>query len=208
MQLVGAEAMDQEAEPRVTQDGEALTRHRPALLSWFRRRLRDAYAAEDLCQETLVRFLTRAPELADESKTRPYLFRTARNLLADHFRRRRPQVDLESLETEPGRPAVEPGLHPPEARAYRHELEERLRALLPMLPADRRQAFELGVLFELPYAEVARRQGWTVAKVKVEVYRARKTLIEGLQPFLPDPGAPERSTTSPRQLPPSRRQSQ
>ena len=200
--------MDQEAGPRMSQEKEALTRHRPALLSWFRRRLRDTYAAEDLCQETIVRFLTRAPELADDSKTRPYLFRTARNLLADHFRRRRPQVDLESLETEPGAPTTTASeLHPLEARMFRHELEERLRTLLPLLPADRRQAFELGVLFELPYAEIARRQGWSVAKVKVEVYRARKMLIEGLQPFLPQPDSPESSRSSPRDLPPARGQS-
>ena len=187
--------MNQEVEPPVTQGSPALLRHRSALLAWFRRRLRDTHEAEDLCQETIARFLARAPELDDAAKTGPYLFRTARNLLFDHLRRRRPPVDPDALDMEPAPEASSPDLHAAEARVFQHELQARLQSLLRTLPADQRQAFELGVLLELPYAEISRQQGWSVAKVKVDVYRARKALIEGLRPFVSETGPRARSSS-------------
>jgi DNA-directed RNA polymerase specialized sigma24 family protein len=51
------------------------------------------------------------------------------------------------------------------------------------LPEDLRIAFERGVLARVPYTEIAEERDWTVAKVKVCVYRARKHLMAGLQEY-------------------------
>ncbi len=168
------------------QEGLVLARQRPALLAWFRRRLRDAHTAEDLCQETLARFLARAPRLDDPEKARPYLFRIARNLLVDHFRRRRSVASLEGLDTDAEAEALAaPRRAHPEAALYDGEIAARLRTLLATLPPDQRDAFELGVVQRLPYADVARIKGWSVGKVKVDVFRARKELCRGLEAFRP-----------------------
>ena len=157
-----------------------LERLRPELLAWLRRRLRDADLAEDLCQETLTRFVAQAPVLREPDKARAYVFQIARNLLANHFRDRRSMLQLEVLDG---------GLDPrqradsPHSDVEHRELQERLQDLLLALPPDQRVAFELGVLQRLSYAEIARRREWSVAKVKVDVYRARKALAHGLREF-------------------------
>ena len=67
------------------------------------------------------------------------------------------------------------------------ELKLRLGELLSGLPAEQRRAFELGVLRRQPYAEVSAATGWSLAKVKVNVYRARKRLMADLREFHPSP---------------------
>ena len=56
------------------------------------------------------------------------------------------------------------------------------------LPGSLRQAFELGAVQKLPYAEIAARTGWSLSLVKVNVYRARKRLIAGLARVVPELG--------------------
>jgi RNA polymerase sigma-70 factor (ECF subfamily) len=168
---------------RNMQEGVVLDQHRPALLAWFRRRLRDIHTAEDLCQETLVRFLVRGGRLADPEKTRPYLFRTARNLLVDHYRRRHGAGDLDLETAAASETLAAPRREHPETAAYDGEIAARLQVLLASLPPDLRDAFDLGVIQGLPYAEVARLKGRRVGKVKIDVYRARKALCRGLEAF-------------------------
>jgi RNA polymerase sigma-70 factor (ECF subfamily) len=62
-------------------------RFRPALLSYFRRRVRDHSEAEDLAQEVLIR-LVRHSEVSPES-AHAYVFQTAANLLRDRARRQK-----------------------------------------------------------------------------------------------------------------------
>ncbi len=167
-----------------------IERLRPELLAWLRRRLRDADAAEDLCQETLTRFVEHAPDLREPDKARAYVFQTARNLLANHFRDRRSMLQLEVLDG---------GLDPrqradsPQSDAEHGQLREHLQNLLLALPPDQRIAFELGVLQRLAYAEIARTRDCSVAKVKVDVYRARKRLAHGLREFQSGTGRAHRT---------------
>jgi DNA-directed RNA polymerase specialized sigma24 family protein len=67
-----------------------------------------------------------------------------------------------------------------EERARLGQLCDRLATLLGEMPAAHRRAFELGVLQKMPYREIARHTGWSVAQVKINVYRGRKRIIRGL----------------------------
>jgi RNA polymerase sigma-70 factor (ECF subfamily) len=144
--------------------------------------------AEDLCHETFARALKADGALRDRNKLRPYLYRIASNLLSDHVRRRglvTSESDLgEHADVEAFADRQAPG---PEAAAHFAELKRHLTELLGGLPADQRKAFELGVLQRHPYAEVCAATGWSLAKVKVNVYRARKRLMAGLREYHPDP---------------------
>ena len=64
----------------------------------------------------------------------------------------------------------------PDAEVEAELLRERIARTLASLPSDQRVAFEEGVIAGSSYAEVAKRNGWTVAKVKIDVFRARKAL--------------------------------
>ena len=154
------------------------------VLAWFRRRVRNPQEAEDLCQDTYARLIERAGALRDPDKVRPYLFTTARNVLINSLRRRNivGSVDASGEPINPEALAA-PRFENPEVHAQAAELRDRLVQLLETLPSEQRTAFELGVLQRLLYSEIARSTGWSLAKVKVNVFRARKKLIAGLHAY-------------------------
>jgi RNA polymerase sigma-70 factor (ECF subfamily) len=162
--------------------------YRQEVLAWFRRRVRDPQDAEDLCQDTYARLIERARPLREADKVRPYLFTAARNVLINRLRRRQivGSVDAAGEPIDPDSLAT-PHRDDPEANAQAAELRQRLEMLLETLPSEQRTAFELGVMQRLLYSEIARSTGWSPAKVKVNVFRARKKLIAGLRAYQRDP---------------------
>lgn len=162
----------------------AYERHRPAILGFLRRRLSRPEELEDLCQETFARALRAGDRLRDPSRVRAYLFRTAHNLMLNHLRRRGRERSESDLGEEARLDAhADPRAASPAAERELHSLQARLQELLGSLPEEHRLAFELGVLQRQPYARVAETTGWSIAKVKVCVYRARKQLIAGLEEY-------------------------
>ena len=123
-------------------------------------------------------------EMDDLSRVRSYLLRTANNLLIGHIRRG-DRVVTESelgpdkeLDAEVDAKAANP-LSDTEAAQLSAKVDE----LVAELPDDLQVAFERGVLERVPYSEIAEERDWTVAKVKICVYRARKHLIAGLKDY-------------------------
>jgi len=172
----------------------AYERHGPEVLAFLRRRLWNHEEAEDLCQETFYRALKAESNLRDESKLRPYLLRIANNLFLNHIRRPAVVTSESDLGEDSDITAfADPVQTSPMAAAEKSEFKEKLEALLMQLPKEQQMAFELGVLRHQPYAMVAKETGWSVAKVKVNVYRARKQLMAGLREYMPGAQAPDGS---------------
>ncbi len=161
------------------------TRYRPDVLGFLQRRLWGRRElAEDLCQETFTRAMGAAVEMDDLRRVRSYLLRTANNLLIGHIRKGN-RIATESelgpereLDAQVDSKAADP-LSETETAQLRTKVDE----LIAELPDDLQIAFERGVLERVPYSEIAEKQDWTVAKVKICVYRARKHLIAGLQDY-------------------------
>ncbi len=84
------------------------------LRGWFRGRVRDPELVDDLCQETFLRALRGFSRLRDPSRFSSWLYRTAENLLRDHFRRKKRRGDkvvfTDQLETEDGKPTPDVAL--------------------------------------------------------------------------------------------------
>lgn len=161
------------------------TRYRPDVLGFLQRRLWGRRElAEDLCQETFSRAMGAAVEMDDLQRVRAYLLRTANNLLISHIRR----GDRETTESDLGAgreldSQVDAKAINPHADAETTQLKEKVNELVAELPDDLKIAFERGVLQKSPYSEIAEEQDWTVAKVKICVFRARKHLMAGLQDY-------------------------
>lgn len=167
----------------MSDEPSACEQHRPVVLGYFTRRLRSRDEAEDLCQETFARVLGRTEHLRDPEKLRAYLFKAARNLLLNHLKRRHVVTSVSDLGEDVDVELVADRTSDPEAATRGKELEDKLHGLLEELPAEQRTAFELGVLERLLYSEIAAITGWSPAKVKINVYRARKKLIDGLREY-------------------------
>lgn len=160
-------------------DPDALRRlylaHGPRIRRFLRGMLGDAAAADDATQETFVRAFRRLTTLRDGDRLVPWLFGIARHVANETRRARRRDA---------GAPLVadrdEAHADTPEALLVGRETEARIGGVLAGLAEDRRAALLLRIDHGLSYDEIAELLGWSVAKAKVEVHRARLVLRERL----------------------------
>lgn len=159
----------------------AYAEHGGSVLAFLRRRIGVREEAEDLLQETFVRAI-RASSFQDGGNLRGYLLRIARNLAINRLRRPRLVVAVEKNEegNETLDQMADPGAGSPEHTAQWSAFHQRFASAVGALKPNHRRAFELGVLEQLSYQEVARRTGWSVALVKVNIHRARRQILDQL----------------------------
>jgi RNA polymerase sigma-70 factor, ECF subfamily len=152
-----------------------MTDHAPALRRYVGRLLPgDAYRAEDIVQETLLRAWQHYDAVTAQASPRPWLFRVARNLSVDWYRR------------QAARPAeVEAdGVEGPDPQAL-DRLDDVLRAhmirdaLLPLSMAHRQVLMHL-YYFGYSQAEVARLLGVAQGTVKSRAHYAAEQAREAL----------------------------
>lgn len=167
----------------MTADATEYTQHREAILSYLARRLRNRQEAEDLCQDTFVRVLRVKERIRDPGKTLPYLYRTAHNLLINHYRRRHVVLRADDMADPIDLEQVADRNADTEAPARFGELSAKLEIVLGGLSQEHRKAFELGVIQRLVYREIARLTGWSCSKVKVNIHRARKQVTAQLAEY-------------------------
>lgn len=143
-------------------------------------RVRCRHTADDLVQETFLRF-AQQPDNAGEGNARSYLFRTAVNLVTDHFRREeRRRTHTMPAEFLAGIPDDAP---PAERVAEaRQRLEFLLRAM-EELPMRTREIFVLHRFDGLSYAEVARRLGISESSVQKHLARALAHAVRRLEEY-------------------------
>jgi len=135
----------------------------------------DATLADDLMQESYVRFLCAqgAPSLADDGEVaaRLYLFRIATNLLHDHWRRPRAS-SIEELPEEVF--SADSGAEQIEAQA---ELGPALRNMKPR----ERQLLWLAHAEGYSHREIAQVTGLATASIRLLLFRARRKLARILR---------------------------
>ncbi len=165
---------------------EIFKRHGSEVLAFLKQRIWCRQEAEDLCQDTFVCAFRDETKLADVRNMRSYLLRIANNLLINKIRRRKlvtsegnmgEGIDLEEY--------ANPDQLGPSTATELLEFQRQLTEQIASLKPSYRRAFEKGVLQRQPYAELAREFGWSVAKVKVTVYRARREIMDGLREYQP-----------------------
>jgi RNA polymerase sigma-70 factor (ECF subfamily) len=148
-------------------------RHSPRLYRFLCDLLRDAPAAEEALQETFVRAHGKLASLRDPEKVRPWLYGIARLVVMETRRARR---GLESLDDDDADVLEPSSSRTPEQALLGQETGRALGVALESLKPDRRAALLLQADHELPYDEIAEIMGWSLAKVKVEIHRARAQL--------------------------------
>jgi RNA polymerase sigma factor (sigma-70 family) len=158
---------------------EALSlRFRPALIGYFRRRIRDSAEAEDLAQEVFLRMLRRG-NVSGLEDVRAYLFETASSVLVDRARRGavRHRSKHESFD-----PYTHAGETFPIERVFigKESLNRASIALLE-LPERTRTIFVLRRIEGMRYADVARRLGISVSAVEKHMVRAVAHLTERMK---------------------------
>ncbi len=160
--------------------------HSSAVMAFLTSRTGRRDLAEDLLQETFVRAIRARPKLPDPSGVRSYLFTTAHRLMLSRHRRKRPDLFSEVSEqaSHTLEQIVDKDAASPESATDLSRFTERLQGVLATLGEAHRSAFQLAVLEQKSYSEIATEKGWTVGQVKTNVHRARKKVIGALRDVL------------------------
>ena len=139
------------------------------LLNFFWRQGVSSSEGEDLVQETYLRLWKYRREYKPTAKLSTFLFLMARQVRIDALRR---QTRRENREESWGK--EQPTSEGPRAFGVREDV----RWALAKLSEPLRDVIELGVLQDLPYAEVAEILGIPVGTVKSRMHNALKELKE------------------------------
>jgi len=158
---------------------------RPRLFSFLVRLSRRRDAAEDLLEETWLRFMVHARDLSAETCLAAWLYTVARNLHASWCRSRALHEERISDLT-PSWPAPAPGETPFESMA-RTETERRLEVALARLTLRDREVLLLVAADDLTPSEAASALGLTSEALRKRLQRARERLAAQM--------AAERATT-------------
>jgi RNA polymerase sigma-70 factor, ECF subfamily len=156
---------------------QLVLRHEGAVYSLCYRMTMNVTEAEDLAQESFLRFYRSIDRFQPGARLRPWLRKIVVNVCLDALRRRKaPPLPLEEL--------VAGGMHPqvhsrdelPEAAYLSREAKLDVQAALLRLPVEYRMALVLRYLEELSYQEIADALGIPVSTIETRLFRAKKML--------------------------------
>jgi RNA polymerase sigma-70 factor (ECF subfamily) len=147
--------------------------------------LRSPQGAEDLTQDIFVKLYRQIGSYRFQSPFSHWLFRTARNLAIDHFRREKVRfaksLDEEGTDSHPLQERLAGSEISPSTHLLRSERAEVVRKAVEELP----EAFKVVVIMrewdDLAYEEIGQRLGLAVGTVKSRLFRARSMLLKKLK---------------------------
>jgi RNA polymerase sigma-70 factor (ECF subfamily) len=158
-------------------------RHSGAIHRFLRDLLGDDALAADATQETFVRAFHRMGTLDDRANVAPWLFGIARNVSRE-FRKARTRARRTFLpEPQQVSEPIALASGSPEGELLDREAVRVVGVALATLSEDRRTVLLLRLDHALAYEQIATLMGWSLAKVKVEIFRAREQLRAAMQQY-------------------------
>jgi RNA polymerase sigma factor (sigma-70 family) len=152
--------------------GVLFERYQMPLFNFFLRMTGERAASEDLVQEVFFRILRYRQTFKEGTPFVTWMYRIARNVHADRFRKVSREVGIGEEEE---RSATQPSA----AESLESEQEAALvRRALGKLPEDRRELLVLSRFQNLKYEEIGELLGCQAGAVKVRVFRALRELRE------------------------------
>jgi RNA polymerase sigma-70 factor (ECF subfamily) len=141
------------------------------LRPFIARRVATPADIDDVLQETFTRVHRGASQVADDERFGPWVYRVARNAIADHhrMRARHPVRDAEA-------PEVPEALD--EERVFTCRIDEHIGTMVELLPEPTRTTLRLSELEGRSQADIARALGVPLTTVRSRVQRGRARLRE------------------------------
>lgn len=143
------------------------------LRQFIRGKVSSAADAEDVLQTVFLRVHQNVGRLRDSDLLEPWVFRIARNAIADHFRKSRPGSVDEAVE--PALPAGETSDN------LNGDVADCLGKLIEQLPDNLQRAVKMYEQEGVSQQEIARRESVSLSGAKSRVQRGRKHLRDLLE---------------------------
>jgi len=157
-------------------------RYSRPVISFIFDMVNDRGLAEELTQETFVRAYRAIRTMRKDTKLSTWLFGIARNVARESIRARvraNRQVDLTDksvMDLSDNKPVPVDGV-------LSKELNDLIRRSLAALDDDKRLVFTLKVLHQCSYEEIAAITGFSIAKLKTDLHRARAEMRRRISPY-------------------------
>jgi RNA polymerase sigma-70 factor (ECF subfamily) len=157
-------------------------RYSRPVISFIFDMVNDRGLAEELTQETFVRAYRAIRTMRKDTKLSTWLFGIARNVARESIRARiraNSHVDLADrsvMDLSDNKPVPVDGL-------LSKELNDLIRRSLAALDEDKRLVFTLKVLHQCSYEEISAITGFSIAKLKTDLHRARAEMRRRISPY-------------------------
>ena len=157
-------------------------RYSRPVISFIFDMVNDRSLAEELTQETFVRAYRAINTMRRDTKLSTWLFGIARNVARESLRARARAnshldiADKSVMDLSDRKPAPVEGL-------LSKELNDVIRRSLAALDEDKRLVFTLKVLHQCSYEEIAAITGFSIAKLKTDLHRARAEMRRLVSPY-------------------------
>src|SRR3982751_6620772 len=157
-------------------------RYSRPVMSFLYDLVNDRELAEELAQETFVRAYRNLSSMREETKLSTWLFGIAKNVAREAVRtrtRHSQHVDLEDVTVQSLSDTAPEPVH----RLLDKELNTVIRRSLAALDEDKRLVFTLKVFQQCSYEEIAEITGFSIAKLKTDLHRARSEMRRRISPY-------------------------
>jgi RNA polymerase sigma-70 factor, ECF subfamily len=139
--------------------------------------------AEELAQETFLRAYKSIGSLREEDKLSQWLFGIARNVAREALRSRGREPHSVEMD-DPSVAGLRDGGRSPAGRLLDKELSAAVREALAALEEDKRLVFTLKVYQQRSYDEICGITGFSLPKVRNDLYRARVEMRRRLRHYV------------------------
>lgn len=155
---------------------ELYSRYATKIYTYCSRILLDPELADDVFQETFLRFYESADSKREMTNLGAFLFKIARNLCINEKQRKHHSfLSFEEL------------IYPVRDKGYeKKERVDLLEMALEMLPKRYREVLVLKEFLGMTYKEISDVLGMTLPSVRIKIYRAKQKIREILSPYMND----------------------
>ena len=158
-------------------------RYSRPIISFIYDMMNDRELAEELMQETFVRAYRNLATLRGEAKLSTWLFGIAKNVARENFRVRQRASRKVLIDDETVRELRDTRL-PPDDSLINKELNGVIQTALAQLDEDKRLVFALKIFQQQSYEEISAITGFSIAKLKTDLHRARIEMRRLIRPYL------------------------
>ena len=161
-----------------------IDRFEPALYSYAYGILQNAFDAQEVVQDAMLRAHRALTRQYDEARCaalalRPWLFKTVRNLCLNKRRSKTRALETPLESFDDGR--IGPFVREHGDDVERREDADLLRRAMGVLPVEARELIVLRFMEDMSYADIAKTVGTTEASLRGKVFRSLKLLRDALE---------------------------